>query len=73
MEQDVQVFVKVDEYKDIIDILSMTTEKMQLVKSLLEKINKLKVEEDQEIDKWNREVSDIDSRLQQIHALLSQS
>ena len=67
-----QVFVKIDEYKDVVDIIALTKEKIQLAKSLLQKINQIKVQEDQAIDKWNAEIADIETKINEISELLSQ-
>ena len=57
------VFVKVDEYKDILDILNLVKDKLNEARTTLNKINKLKNEEDNELNLWRSELDEIEKRI----------
>ena len=64
------VFVKIDEYKDIMDIMSLMREKLRQAKFLLDKIAELKAQEDSELATWAKELEDVDSRVSTIDKTL---
>ena len=47
------VFVKVDEYKEILDVLDMIKDKLKEIRTTLGNINALRNEEDAELAMWN--------------------
>ncbi|MFT4343240.1 MAG: hypothetical protein ACMXYE_00670 [Candidatus Woesearchaeota archaeon] len=57
------LYVKVDDYKDIIDIMTLIRKKLQDAKSILDTINNLKNEEDAEISNWNTNVDEIERKM----------
>ena len=70
MDGKAPVFVKVDEYKDIMDIMSLMREKLRQAKFLLDKIAELKAQEDAELATWAKELEDVDSRVATIDKTL---
>ena len=64
------VFVKVDQYKEILDVLEMLKGKMNEVHETLSGINKLREEEDSEISMWNSTISDIEKKIENIDKML---
>jgi len=63
MVEGMPVFIKVEEYKDILDIIDLTQEKVKEARALLEKINELKAEEDAELEAWNNSINEVDQKL----------
>lgn len=57
------VFVKVDEYKDILDIIDLIQEKVKESKTILGKINDLKNQEDAELEIWKNGLDDVERKL----------
>ena len=71
MDRQTPVFVKVDEYKDVLDILDLVKNKIQEAKSTIREINDLKNQEDSEIAAWSSEIADIERKVDFIdHTLL---
>jgi hypothetical protein len=70
MDQKAPVFVKIDEYKDIMDIMALMREKLRQAKFLLDKIAELKAQEDTELATWAKELEDVDSRVSAIDKTL---
>ncbi|MBW2971426.1 hypothetical protein KY359_00170 [Candidatus Woesearchaeota archaeon] len=63
MERQAPVFVKVDEYKDVLDILDLVKNKISEAKSTLREINDLKNQEDSELAIWSKEIGDIERKV----------
>jgi tetrahydromethanopterin S-methyltransferase subunit G len=66
MEQkicDENVFVKIEEYKDVIDAVDMIKNKISDAKASIGKINDLKNQEDAELDMWKASIDDIERRV----------
>jgi hypothetical protein len=66
MEGKAPVFVKIDEYKDIMDIMTLMREKLRQAKFLLDKVAELKAQEDQELATWSKELEDVEARVSSI-------
>ena len=64
------VFVKIDEYKDIVDIMSLMREKIRQSKFLLDKIAELKTQEDQELATWAKELENVEHSITSIDKIL---
>ena len=66
------VFVKIDEYKDVLDIMGIIKDKLAEARDTLGKINELKNEEDSELDLWNASLEEIESKIEHIDKTLFQ-
>ncbi len=63
MERQAPVFVKVDEYKDVLDILDLVKNKIQEAKITIREVNDLKNQEDSELALWSNEIADIERKV----------
>jgi len=70
MEQKAPVFVKLEDYKDVIDLMSLMKEKLRQARFLLDKINELKNQEEAELQSWQRELEDVEQRVSEINRAL---
>jgi len=70
MDEKAPVFVKIEEYKDIVDIMALIREKLRQAKFLLDKIAELKAQEDSELSTWAKELEDVESRMSSIDKAL---
>ena len=57
------VYIKIDEYQGILDIIHLTREKVKRARFLLDKINELKKQEDDALDNWRRELDGVEERI----------
>lgn len=57
------VYVKIDEYKDIIDIIDLIRQKIDEAKEIMTKINDLKNQEDSELEQWRQSLDEIENRI----------
>ena len=53
------VFVKIEEYKDVLDVLSLVKDKVSKARQLLAKIAELKQQEDASLDEWNKDLNEV--------------
>jgi len=60
------VFVKIDEYKNVLDIIQVLRGKVREGKDVLAKIHQLKSEEDSELEEWSAELEEIEKRIDSI-------
>jgi len=68
--KDIPIYVKVDDYKDIVDIVSVIKTKIDQSKVLIDQINNIKAEEDSEIELWLAEVEEIENKIDTTEAIL---
>jgi len=64
------VFVKVDEYKEILDVLDMIKAKIGEVKTTLAGINELRNEEDAEVSMWNNTIDALEKKIDEIDKMM---
>jgi len=60
------VFVKIDDYKDIVDILELIKHKLDEARETLGSLNELKNEEDSELELWNSTLNEIEKKVENI-------
>ena len=70
MHKDKNVFVKIDEYNDILDIIALINEKVREARMILGKIDDLKNQEDIELDTWKSSLDDVERKLKYIDQTL---
>ncbi len=66
------IFVKLEEYKDVLDILAMVKTKTNDAKVLLHKINALKKEEENSLQQWQSELEEIERTVDTLDKMLFQ-
>ena len=64
------VFVKVEEYKDILDVLDMIKGKIKEIRGTLGTINSLRNEEDSELAMWNSTINEIEKKIESIDKIM---
>lgn len=65
--ENVPIYVKVDQYKELLEVLKGINNKLQSVERTIGKINELKAQEDSQISAWNENITDIKARLEKIN------
>lgn len=66
------VFVKIGEYKDVLEVVGIIKDKIENARSTLGRINELKNEEDSELDLWNSKLDEIEKKIDFIDKSLFQ-
>ena len=64
------VFVKVDEYKEILDVLDMIKSKVGEIKETLGSMNAMRNEEDAELAAWNSTISEIERKIENLDKIM---
>ena len=64
------VFVKVEEYKEILDVLEMLKSKVREIRDTLGNINTLRNEEDAELAMWNNAINDIEKKIDSMDRIM---
>ena len=57
------VFVKVDEYHDVLNLIKIIRKKMEEAKETLLKINDYKNEEDHQLEMWQNTLNEIEKKM----------
>ena len=57
------VFVRIDEYKDVLEVMDLLNKKLAKAKEIIENINELKAEEDAELEMWQRELAEVEKKI----------
>ncbi len=66
------VFVKVEEYNDVLSLIKAIRRKMEEAKETLAKINELKNEEDHQVELWQNSLVEIEKKVDFIDHSLSE-
>ncbi len=64
MKETMPVFVKIDEYKNVLDTMGLIKAKIQQAKETLAKINQLKNEEDAELELWHNSLEEVERKIE---------
>ena len=65
-----QVFVKIDEYKDVLRTVGLIKDKLNEAKNTLGKVKELKQQEDVELEVWDGKLSEIENKIVGIDDIL---
>ncbi|HLC88474.1 MAG TPA: hypothetical protein VJG49_00395 [Candidatus Nanoarchaeia archaeon] len=57
------VFVKIDEYNDVLNSMKMIRKKLEEAKETLLKVNDLKNEEDHQLEMWQNTLDEIEKKI----------
>jgi len=69
---DMPVFVRVEDYKDALDVMNMIRMKIEDAKRTLEKVRELKSEEDTELELWHTTIDEVERKVDFIDKTLSE-
>jgi len=61
-----QIFVKIDDYKGVLNMLDDIKSKLTEAKENIERIKSIRQEEDKEFEEWNNSLSEIEKRMENI-------
>lgn len=68
--QEMPVFVRIEEYKDVLDVVELIKNKIEQANNVLGKINELKNEEDAELEIWKTNLEEIEKKIDEIDSSL---
>lgn len=70
--ENMPVFVKVDEYQDVLKLMQDIQKKLDDAKATLLKINDLKNEEDELIEQWQNGLAEVEKKVEFIDSSLNE-
>ena len=68
---DMPVFVKVEDYKDALDMMNIIRLKIEDAKKTLERVHELKSEEETELELWHTTIEEVERKIDFIDKTLS--
>ncbi|MCK4670384.1 MAG: hypothetical protein KAT43_04205 [Nanoarchaeota archaeon] len=63
-EKEMPIFVRIEEYRDVLDVINMIKHKLSEAKEAINRINELKNEEDLELERWESGLEAIERKVQ---------
>ncbi len=60
------VFIKISEYKQIVEVMDIIKAKIIKAKNLIDNVNELKRKEDSLVDKWRQDLVEVEQRIEEI-------
>ena len=63
IQESAPVFVRIDEYKDILDVMNLIKNRIKDARNVLGKINELKNEEDAELELWKTSLDEVERKV----------
>jgi hypothetical protein len=63
VNNEMPVFVKIDEYKDILDVVELMKNKVAQARETLRKIEELNNQEDSELESWKTNLEEIERKV----------
>lgn len=66
------VFVKVENYKDALHIVSVIRSKLDDAKKAIERVQQLKTEEDAELEQWSTQLNEVERKIDFVDKTLSE-
>ena len=68
--EEAPVFIKIEDYKDVLDVLDLIKDRLAEAKRTLADINELKNDEDAELELWSSTLSEIEKKVEDINRTL---
>ena len=67
-----RIFIKIDQYKDVVETLNTAKTKLEDLKNLINQIENIKEQEDSEIGMWKEKLEEIEEKVEFIDATLKE-
>ncbi len=67
-----QMFVKLDKYKEVFEIIEVIDKKIAHVRDILSEVDELKKKEDEEIINWEKSIDEVNHKISLIKEDLGQ-
>lgn len=66
------VFIKIEEYDDVLKLMKMIRKKLEEAKATVLKINDLKNEEDHQLEMWDNALAEVEKKIDFIDSSLNE-
>ncbi len=64
------IYVRIEEYKDVLDVINMIKNKLEEAKGTLADINRIKNEEDSELERWHFDLEEVEKKMDYVDKAL---
>ncbi|MBR9690639.1 hypothetical protein GOV08_03060 [Candidatus Woesearchaeota archaeon] len=71
MDENAPLFIKLDEHKDILNIVTVIKKKVQESKNTLGRIENLRAEEKNELENWTKNLNDVHTKVELIDRMFT--
>ena len=66
MQENAQVFIKIGEYNKILETITLVKEKLNEARDILKTISELKIDEYNQLGKWDSNLEEIEKKIESI-------
>jgi hypothetical protein len=63
MPSGMPVFVRIDEYKDVLEVLDLLNKRVEKAHEIIDRLCQLKEEEETELDVWQKELDEVERKV----------
>ena len=70
MQENAQVFIKIGEYNKILETVSLVKGKLDEARDILKRISELKIEEYNQLGKWDSNLEEIEKKIASVDEAL---
>jgi tetrahydromethanopterin S-methyltransferase subunit G len=63
MTSGMPVFVRIEEYKEVLEVLDLLNKRLEKAREIMQRINDLKNDEDAELEVWEKGLQDVEKKL----------
>ena len=72
MQENAQVFIKIDEYNKILETITLVKEKLDEERDILKRISELKIEEYNQLGNWDSNLEEIEKKIASVDKTLGE-
>ena len=72
MVEKMPVFIKIEEYEEVLELVKMIRRKLEDAKTTLLKVNDLKNEEDHQLEMWQNALAEVEKKIDFINQSLNE-
>ena len=72
MQENAQVFIKIDEYNKILETITLVKEKLDEARDILKRISELKIEEYNQLGNWDSNLEEIEKKIASVDKTLGE-
>ena len=70
MQENAQVFIKIDEYKKTLETVKVIKTKLEEAREILKRISELKIEEYNQLGKWDSSLEEVEKKMASVNEAL---
>ena len=63
MEEKSPVFIKIDKYRQVLDVVDVLKKQVDEIRSTLQQIKRLKTQEEEEIRMWEANIAEVEKKI----------